>query len=125
MTSDKCKVNHNVLRCYLYNMTCFERRRNTKTDTFCPIAYFFLFALSKVLTGFYLPMGATLIPGACMPGFEHCSALDAPVGLQLCLLLLAWKLQTYYPQLCKEVLARSLQGIFFTVMSCIIGTEIA
>jgi len=48
----------------------------SKTDTFCPIAYFFLFMLSKVLTGFCLPMGATLIPGACKSGFELATALD-------------------------------------------------
>ena len=82
---------------------------DSKTDTFCPIAYFFLFMLSKVLTRFYLPMGATLIPGACMPGFEVSPALDAPVALQLCLLLLAW----------------ILQGIPLSVMFTFIGTIFA
>ena len=49
---------------------------DSKTDTFCPIAYFFLFVLSKVLTGFYLPMGATLIQASLEAGFVPVAALD-------------------------------------------------
>ena len=67
---------------------------DSKTDTFCPIAYFFLFAWSKVLTGFYLLMGATLIQASWEAGFPPVAALDiGGDGLQLCLLLLAWLLQ--------------------------------
>ena len=32
---------------------------------------------SKVLTRFFLPMGATLIQGACMAGFARLESLDA------------------------------------------------
>ena len=102
---------------------------DSKTDTFCPIAYFFLFVLSKVLTGFYLPMGATLIHGVCKAGFPPVPALDVgAIGYSYVYFYWHGYCNTRTAsdfQLCKEVLARSLQGIFFTVMSCFIGTDLA
>jgi len=102
---------------------------DSKTDTFCPIAYFFLFVLSKVLTGFYLPMGATLIQASLEAGFPLVTALDVG-AMDYSYVYFYWhgfcNTRTASDfQLCKEVLARSLQGIFFTVMSCFIGTDLA
>ena len=96
-----------------------KRAGNIFSDTFCPVVYFFYI---KVLTTFYLSMGATFIQHSCKAVFSSLKSLDearffvrcaAPSSLMVAVMLsiIGTVIASEdHAQLCKELLAHFLQA---------------